>query len=167
MKVQTFFLILLCSFMATSCLEKTLHVKLKGSGISCPTGFVEVPANSSLGVTSNFCVMQFDAKNVGGVATSQALTSPWVSINQSDAKSECTSLGAGYDLISNPEQMTIARNAENVASNWSGGIVGTGMMPIGHSDNSPGSALEVTNINDPYNGTGNTSGDGAGSGWEQ
>ena len=172
MKVQTFFLILLCSFMATSCLEKTLHVKLNGSGSSCPVGncpcgYVEVPANSSLGVTSNFCVMQFDAKNVGGVAKSQALTSPWVSINQSNAKTACTNLGVGYDLISNPEWMTIARNVENVASNWSSGIVGTGMMPRGHSDGIPNNALEVTNIYDPYDQTGNNSGQAAGSGWEQ
>ena len=172
MKVQTLFLILICSLMVSSCLEKTLKVKLKGSGASCPVGncpcgYVEVPANPALGVTSNFCVMQFDAKNVGNVATSQALTSPWVNINQTTAKASCESLGTGYDLISNPEWMTIARNAENVASNWSSGIVGTGMIPRGHSDDTPSNALAVTDISDPYNGTGNTSGDGVGTGWEQ
>ena len=111
--------------------------------------------------------MQFSAKNVSGKATSQAANSPWVSITQTAAKAACTSLGSHYYLISNAEYMTIAQNAENVDSNWSGGTVGSGMMSRGHSDNSPANSLAVTNINDPYDGTGNNSGQAPGSGWEQ
>ena len=37
----------------------------------------------------------------------------------------------------------------------------------GHSDNSPSVALSVTNTTDPYDQTGNNSGQAAGSGWEQ
>ncbi len=132
----------------------------------CPTGYIQVPANGTLGVNA-FCVMQFEAKNVAGVATSQAASSPWVSITQTSAKTTCTALGSNYDLISNPEWMTIAQNIENVTSNWSSGIVGTGMIPRGHTDNSPGNALAVTDTNDTYIGTGNNSGQAAGSGWEQ
>jgi formylglycine-generating enzyme required for sulfatase activity len=133
---------------------------------SCPAGYIGVPANASLGVNA-FCVAQFEMKNVGSVATSQAAGAPWVSINQTSAKTACTSLGAGYDLISNPEWMTIAHEIEKTAANWSSGVVGTGMLNRGHSDNSPGSALAVTDTNDPYIGTGNNSGQAAGSGWEQ
>ena len=134
--------------------------------LSCPTGFVAVPANSRLSVDA-FCVMQFEAKNVSGTPTSQAGGTPWVSINQTNAKAECTSLGANYDLISNPEWMTIAFEIEKTASNWSGSAVGSGSLNRGHSDNSPGSALAVTDVNDPYIGTGNNSGQAVGSGWEQ
>jgi hypothetical protein len=134
---------------------------------NCPSNYAQVPANPSLGVTNAFCVAQFEMKNVSGVATSQAASTPWASINITNAKTACTSLGTGYDLISNPEWMTIAYEIEKTASNWSSGVVGTGMLNRGHSDNSPGSALAVTDVNDPYNGTGNNSGQAAGSGWEQ
>jgi formylglycine-generating enzyme required for sulfatase activity len=133
----------------------------------CPSNYAQVPANSSLGVTNAFCVAQFEMKNVASVATSQAASTPWVYITQTNAKTACTSLGTGYDLISNPEWMTIAREIEITASNWSSGAVGIGMLNRGHSDNSPASALAVTDISDPYIGTGNNSGQVAGSGWEQ
>ena len=132
----------------------------------CPTGFAAVPGNSSLSVDA-FCVMEFEAKNVSGTPTSQAGGTPWVSINQTNAKAECTSLGANYDLISNPEWMTIAFEIEKTTSNWSGSAVGSGQLNRGHTDNSPSSALAVTDVNDPYIGTGNNSGQAVGSGWEQ
>jgi formylglycine-generating enzyme required for sulfatase activity len=133
---------------------------------SCPGGYIGVPASAYLGVNP-FCVAQFEMKNVASVATSQAASNPWVMINQSNAKTACTSLGTGYDLISNPEWMTIAHEIEKTAANWSSGIVGTGMLNRGHSDSTPNSALAVTNMNDPYIGTGNNSGQIPGSGWEQ
>lgn len=152
---------------------------------SCPAGYISVPANAFFGVNA-FCVAQFEMKCVGtscptatpgvnAVATSQAAGAPWVSINQTNAKTACTNLNAingvtdKYDLISNPEWMTIAHEIEKTAANWSGATpaVGVGMLNRGHSDNSPGSALAVTDTNDPYIGTGNNSGQAAGSGWEQ
>ena len=132
----------------------------------CPANYIRVPANSTLGV-SEFCVSQFEMKNVSGVATSQAASTPWVAISQVSSKSACNALGTGYDLISNPEWITIAREIEKTDSNWSGGSKGVGMLNRGHSDTSPNSALAVTDINDPYIGTDNNSGQVAGSGWEQ
>src|SRR3989339_962293 len=41
--------------------------------------WIYVPGNSSIG-TSNFWVMKYEAKDVGGAATSQAALTPWVSI---------------------------------------------------------------------------------------
>ncbi|POB14830.1 hypothetical protein [Halobacteriovorax sp. DA5] len=146
-----------------------------GTGaLSCPTGFIAVTGNGTLG-TSDFCVMQFEARNVSSTPRSNdadASSSPWVSINATTAQSECESMSEGgfsgtFALISNPEWMTIARDIEGVASNWSGASVGSGHIPRGHTDNSPGSALAITSTADSYDGTGNNSGQAAGSGWEQ
>ncbi len=138
----------------------------------CPNGYVPVTGNSTLG-TTDFCVMQYEAKNVAG-AVSQASTAPWVSINAYNAQNECESLSdlnfpGTFTLISNPEWMTIARDIERTASNWSGGVVGSGHIPRGHSDEqqSTGNALTVDSTNDSYTGTGNNSGQAPGSGWEQ
>ena len=112
--------------------------------IECPTGYVAVPSNSDVGVDNGFCVMKYEAKNDGsGNPISQAEATPWVSINQADTKAACRSLNTEmndndidndtgdngtYDLISNPEWMTIARNIENVDSNWTSGTKGTGCL---------------------------------------
>lgn len=121
----------------------------------CPIGYIQVPGNSGLGV-SDFCVMQFEAKNDGaGNPTSQASGSPWVSINLTNAKNECTSLGANYDLISNPEWMAIARNVESVAANWTGGAVGSGCLfrgNVGGANNCTGGASGY-NASGPDSGT--------------
>jgi subtilisin-like proprotein convertase family protein/formylglycine-generating enzyme required for sulfatase activity len=124
--------------------------------MNCPTGFILVPHNLSAGTNSDFCVMKFEAKkNSSGIAVSQAAQAPWVSIGQNIAKNACTSLGARYDLISNSEWMTIARNAEGVQNNWIENATNS-ILPRGHSDSNPSVALAVTNETDPYNGTGNS-----------
>ena len=148
---------------ASACSMATVAYEKK---LACPTGYVPVAANATFG-TNQFCVMQFEAKSVAGVATSQAAGYPWVSINQTSSKTACTALGTGYDLISSPEWMTIAYDIEATASNWDGGVVGTGALFRGHTDNAPASALAVTNTADPYNGTGNTAVQAMGSGREQ
>ena len=83
--------------------------------------------------------MQFEAKNDGsGNPTSIEANTPWVSITQANAKSECESLNAlngvtnKYDLISNPEWITIARNLENVDGNWTDNNVGSGCIKRGN-----------------------------------
>jgi formylglycine-generating enzyme required for sulfatase activity len=106
---------------------------------SCPTGYVRVPGDATYS-TSDFCVMQYEAKNVGGVATSQSALTPWVNVDYATARSKCTALGTGYDIISNPEWQTIATNLEYVDANWTGGSRGVGMLKIGAVDaNSSGS----------------------------
>ena len=134
---------------------------------ACPTGYIAVSSNSVLGTTSDFCVAKFEMKNVSGVATSQAASTPWVAISQLDAKTACTALGAGYDLLSNPEWMTIAYNIEATPSNWTDGVVGIGSLYRGHSDNNPASLLAVTNTADFYIGTGNSAANAVGAGKEQ
>lgn len=85
--------------------------------------------NSGLG----FCVMKYEAKNVGGVATSQATGNPWVSITQTAARSACQAIGA--DLITNAQWTALARNIEGVSSNWSNGAVGNGVLARGWAAN--------------------------------
>lgn len=141
------------------------------SALNCPTGFVAVDGNGLLG-TKDFCVMKFEAKNNAGTPESVASGTPWVGINATVAQSKCESMtesgfSGTFTLIENSEWMTIARDIENHVSNWSSGSVGIGHIPRGHSDASPSKALEVTNTLDPYNGTGNSSGEAPGSGWEQ
>jgi hypothetical protein len=163
----------------------SINYSIDSASITCPTGFEPVDGNGILG-TFDFCVMKYEAKcsmppcdNTTDIPISQAAGTPWVSIRAdesagvgSGAQARCEAMSEGgfsgtFSLISNPEWMTIARDIENTASNWSSGIVGTGQIPRGHSDSSPSSALAITDVNDPYIGTGNNSGEAPGSGWEQ
>jgi len=96
--------------------------------------------------------MKYEAKNVSGVPTSQADLAPWTSITQLDAKAECESIGA--HLITNAEWMAIARDIEATTSNWSGTVLNRG-----HTDNVPPNALAASTDNDPYYGTGQTTGE--------
>ncbi|MDC1174171.1 fibronectin type III domain-containing protein [Bacteriovoracaceae bacterium] len=117
----------------------------------CPTGYVAVPENTTLGVSA-FCVMQYEAKDDGsGNAISQAGGAPWVSINQTNSKTECTSLGAKYDLISNPEWITITYNVEAQDANWSSGTVGSGCLFRGNNGTADACGY---NGADPESGTG-------------
>ncbi len=164
--------------------------------LNCPSGFIPVGYNTDVETTSDFCVMKYEAKarhsennaidvdgcNEAGCTTpnwgladhipaSSPAGSPWRRINPINASAECNSLNTGgatnYDLISNPEWMTIARNAEGEDANWETGTPGFGVMFRGHSDNSPSSALSAAADNDPYNGTGNDPSQAMGSGKEQ
>jgi formylglycine-generating enzyme required for sulfatase activity/type II secretory pathway pseudopilin PulG len=58
---------------------------------------------------------------------------PIVDISQTQAISYCASIGA--HLITNNEWQTIAWTAESQASNWTGGVVGTGGLYIGNANN--------------------------------
>ena len=102
--------------------------------------------------------MKYEAKDVGGVATSQAAGLPWVTISQTNAIAEASALGAGYHLITESEWLTIAQNIISVGSNWSGGTVGSGSMYRGHTDNVPTNSLAAAADSDPYSGTGQTTG---------
>ena len=108
----------------------------------CPSGFIPVPGETSLG-TPDFCVAKYEMRNDGsGNAVSQAGGTPYVEINPNDAFTKCSNMSeAGFEsgtftMITNPEWMTIARNIEQVASNWSGGSMGSGTLARGWSPNS-------------------------------
>ena len=105
--------------------------------------WVLVEGNSSY-EAQDFCVMKYEAKNVGGVATSQASSSPWAYITQYDATMKCRSLGDGFNLISNDQWMTVSTNIANQASNWSGSSVGSGALNRGRSNTSNSNSLAAT-----------------------
>ena len=117
----------------------------------CPENFVGVPSLTGY-TTNSFCVMKYEAKNNGSdKAISQAVGIPWVAdIHHDSAITKCKGMGVGsmstkYDLITNDEWQSIARNIENVASNWANGSVGdAGGLNQGHSDNVPNSFLAAS-----------------------
>lgn len=95
---------------------------------------------------------------------STAVGYPVASISQPNAIAASSSAGtvygcsSGCHLISEAEWMTIAQNVLSVASNWSGGSVGSGYIFSGHNDGLPSNAL-VADANDlnGYTGTGQIS----------
>ena len=107
----------------------------------CPSGYVKVPADNYFS-SNDFCVMKHEAKNVGGVPTSQPSGSRW-SANLTDAYSACTSFGADYHLITNREYMTIARNIESTTINDMDSDAGL-QLPIGNSNGGMGNIQEAT-----------------------
>jgi len=125
--------------------------------LSCPSGFIPVPGSITYG-RADFCVMKYGAKNVGGVATSQAALTPWVSISQTDAITTSSAACTGCHLITEDEYLTIVQNVLSVGSNWSTGTVGSGYIYSGHNDNVPANALAVSNTSDGYSDTGNVAG---------
>lgn len=112
----------------------------KVASIVCPTNYVTVPGNQQLG-TSDFCLMKYEAKDVSGVATSQAAGTPWVSISQTSAITTAAAACAGCHLMTEAEWMTVAANVLGVPSNWSGGAVGSDYIYSGHNDSAPNNAL--------------------------
>lgn len=157
-----------------------------GEPFACPAGYVAVPGNAQLG-TQDFCVMRTEAKawgdaNSDGIVTSNEIVAnglpiasstpvgeyagvPWRTISASDAFAACRSIGTGYDLISNREWITIARNAEPIGANWSSGAPGTGRIVEGNTDGEPESP--ITNPLDGYSDTNNSAADPPATGWEQ
>ena len=122
---------------------------------ACDANWVKVPGNSSF-LVNDFCMMKYEAKNVSGTATSQAVLVPWRSINHTYASSRCSALGSGYHLIRDREWNVVANNVANVASNWQNGVVGSGCLYGGHTDNDPSGVLAASTDDDPYSGTGNS-----------
>ena len=115
--------------------------------------WVYVPGDSDYN-TQDFCLMTFEAKCAqddgstciasSEVPQSKSGGTPWVSIDLLTARSECSSLGQGFHLITNDEWMTVTSLLANVARNWSGGAVGAGNLYRGHSDNDPGMPCQAS-----------------------
>jgi len=136
------------------------------NGLNCPLNFIIVPGSVTYS-TDDFCVMKYNAKQVGTTTTpiSQATGTPWVSISQTTAIANSPNVAGctGCHLLTEPEYMTIAQNVLGVASNWDNGAgvhtVGIGFIYSGHNDNAPANALTASaDDTDGYFGTGNTTG---------
>ncbi|HMN11527.1 MAG TPA: hypothetical protein PKD55_04300 [Bellilinea sp.] len=157
------------------------------SQVACPTGYIHIPGDPLYGTkdfcvmkyeakvdddgdglgdtTCQEGTYQTRPNNQAGcdvgaggrTLVSSAQGYPLARINQTTSAAACEALGTGYHLITNNEWMTIARNIEKRASNWSTGAVGSGHLYRGHTDNNPANALEAGSDSDGYTGTGNTS----------
>jgi hypothetical protein len=128
------------------------------SAPTCPTGYLLVPKNTAY-TTKDFCVMKYEASNDGyGTATSVAGGTPWVSIDRPTARSKCLALGQGFDLISNSQWQTIARNIAGVTTNWDSVVVASGQLNRGHTDGAPNNALSTSadDVSGNCSGTGQT-----------
>jgi len=106
----------------------------------CPEGYVWVPGSAKYGTLPGFCVMKYEAKNVGGAATSQATDAPWTSVSQENARAYCQARGEGYHLISEAEWMTIAENIVATPINDIDAAAGL-QLATGHTDNDPTNSL--------------------------
>ena len=130
--------------IATNETVVTPYVTTAGTALTsgqCPDNFILVPKLSPYTIT-DFCVAKYEMKNDGyGEAISQSTGTPWVSLNRADAIKNCRALGAGFELISNNQWQTIARNITNVNSNWSSGVVASGKVNTGHTDGTPAGTL--------------------------
>ena len=130
--------------------EATQATQSVTNNFVCPSNFVAVPALTGY-TTDGFCVAKYEMKqDDSNGAVSQADDLPWSNIFKADAILGCTTLGSGYDLITNDEWQTLARNIELVASNWNGNTVGSiGGLNRGHSDNSPASLIAASDDDSP------------------
>ena len=169
---------LFCAFSANA---NSLH---------CPEGFFLVEGGSTVGLGSvmntegvaPFCVAKYemkcesDASGLGcsqdDTPLSQAQNKPWTKVTRDDAANACAKLSSDEltgKLISNSQWMIIARDIESQPENWNSGIVGVGMLAVGHSDDisSYDKALAASSDDNPYAGTKNSENQGPRKGWEQ
>lgn len=148
-----------CLGDTTDDLNSGNHVATANGILNCPTGYVAIPGSSTFN-TNDFCVMKYEAKCALTSAPTAGLTTnptsettyddttypctsanskqavsvssgyPIANINQATAIARCQAIGG--HLLTNPEWMTIVRNIEQVAGNWSGGTVGSVYINIGN-----------------------------------
>ncbi len=125
--------------------------------VQCPTSYEFVPALSGY-TDRGFCVAKYEAKQSGGAGVSQVSGFPWVNITRNAARIACQTNGAAFDLLTNLEWQTLARNIEMVAENWDQGTVGSvGGLNRGHSDGVPNQSLAAsTDDNQSCSDTGQT-----------
>jgi len=119
-------------------IQESRYPKTQDLVKSCESGWIPF---------GNRCVMQYEAKaksdadssiDADGLSVSLSTYSPasvsegqpWRNVSQIDAKKACEKIGA--HLVTNVEWMAIARDIEQVKSNWTGGAVGSGVLKRGN-----------------------------------
>jgi formylglycine-generating enzyme required for sulfatase activity len=160
--LKIFFFMAVCAqFLAEAQAATTwTPISFANPTTSCPSGYIPVSLYTlpSGTVVPAFCVMQYDAQNGGnGIAASANSGTPLVNVTWQQAAASCNA--AGSQLITENQWLSIAHQITSVASNWSGGSVGSGFVYSGHNDNSPANALPapISPTSDGYTGTGNSS----------
>lgn len=96
----------------------------KGSSITCPENYLAVSPLSGF-TTEAFCVSKYEMIDVANVPTSTKEGTPWTFITHVSAEALCEAIGDGYELISNNQWQTIARQIADIDENWAAGIAYT------------------------------------------
>ena len=135
---------------------KEFSISVENSFI-CPSEYIPVPPLAGY-TTDNFCIAKYEMKDNGSdMAVSKNDELPWINIHRNDALAKCQQIGSGYDLVTNDEWQTIARNIEKNPTNWDTETVGSIKgISQGHSDNNPAMVLAAGADIDPCFDTGNT-----------
>ena len=112
---------------------------------SCPSQFISVPSMEGY-TTHSFCVAKYEMRESNsGTAVSIPIRTPRTNLNRDKALLKCIEMGSNYDLITNDQWQSIARNIEQVPYNWGDGIFGSEQgLNRGHSDKSPNNLLEAS-----------------------
>ncbi|MBU0974242.1 hypothetical protein KKD03_00890, partial [Patescibacteria group bacterium] len=103
------------------------------TGLTAPDSGYQTYSDSGSTCTSA------NSKEVVSVASGY----PIANVSQTNAITRCSTVsinGSATHLQTNDEWMTIARDAEAQAGNWSLGSVGSGYLFAGHNDNAPAKA---------------------------
>ena len=131
-----------------------MKYEAKAVSTSAPTVGLTTPEWETYNMIANDITATTSAN--GRAVASVASGYPIINISQTTAIDYCANQNtvSGGNLITNAEWMTIARNIEGQASNWTGSVVGIGSLYRGHTDQYPNFALEAGADNDGYIGTG-------------
>ncbi len=116
--------------------------------VAYPRNYILVPALAGY-TTKDFYVakyemkLTYDGRSGYDIGISSAEDEPWSGAYDDEYEKKYVMYRClnPLSLISNAQWQTIARNIESVASNWSGGSVGSGFLNRGHSDNKPNASL--------------------------
>ena len=110
----------------------------------CPDNYVRVPALSGY-TDEDFCVSKYEMKDGGGgVPASTPDGNHYLNMSKNNILNLCAGIGPEYDLMTNDQWQTLARNIELVPKNWSSGTVGQGEINRGHYTNNPSNALPAS-----------------------
>ncbi|MDP1710324.1 MAG: hypothetical protein Q8L46_00055, partial [candidate division WWE3 bacterium] len=118
------------NFLAMKYESKCAATPDPATGLTSPATAYNTYDNATTACTSG------NSRQVVSVASGY----PIANISHDTAKTYCTGVtlnGNATHLITNPEWMTVARNAEAQAGNWTGVSVGSGYLFAGHNDNVP------------------------------
>lgn len=122
-----------------------MKYEAKCAATSDPATGLTSPENSSYNTYNDGATPCTSANNREVVSVASGY--PIANINNPNAVTRCQNVsinGNATHLITNDEWMTIARNSEAQASNWSLGAVGSGYLFAGHNDNNPAKARQAS-----------------------
>ena len=134
------------SLLKTTIGKEILKIKVSHEGATatttinnfCPNHYVAVPPDLGDYATQPFCVAKYEMKTKRGSNKMSNYADRPLERTRDKAITDCENLNnkndsfkGTFDLITNNEWQALARNIEGVASNWSGGSVGSGYLSTG------------------------------------